>query len=232
MNKIRIEGLQLNFGKQTIFENFSHDFDYGKTHVILGRSGCGKSSLIKVLAKLIDPVNGTVSGNDNSAIMFQENNLFEWLTVYDNVALPLINLGLDSLAIETKVTKALIQLGIMDRKEDYPSTLSGGEKQRAAFARTLVQDATLLLLDEPSSALDFETSKELIQYINTIKVDYHKTIIYVTHRLEEAIMLADSISILSNGKFVKTIKQTPAKYGSELYWKNLKELAEVFYEIH
>ncbi|WP_352401085.1 ABC transporter ATP-binding protein [Anaerotignum sp.] len=164
---------------------------------IVGPSGCGKSSLLSMLAGLITPSEGTISVNGEIGYMLQKDYLLEWRTIRSNALL--------GLEIQNKLTpentayvEALLdQYGLGDFKDHYPYQLSGGMRQRVALIRTLAVHPDILLLDEPFSALDYQTRLSVADEIGTIIRKEGKTAILVSHDISEAISLADRVVVLS-----------------------------------
>ena len=196
-----------------------HDVDYsyhsmqGETHaidhmsftvynqeflVIVGPSGCGKSTLLDLIAGQIHPQKGQITGvNDSIGYMLQKDHLFEWRTIEKNILL-----GLEIQQKKTKENLALAnallkKYDLYDFRQKYPRELSGGMRQRAALIRTLVTSPELLLLDEPFSALDYQTRLQVADDIGRIIRSEKKTAILVTHDLSEAISMGDRILVLS-----------------------------------
>ena len=207
---------------------------------IVGPSGCGKSTILSILSNMIDKSSGTITFNkDNPKIgyMLQEDSLFPWKTVLDNACL-----GLEikkELNKETKqnVIKLLNKYGLKDFINSYPNSLSGGLKQRVALIRTLALNPDILLLDEPFSALDYQTRLTLSDDLKKIITNEKKTAIMVTHDIAEAISMSDKVIIITNrpGTIKKIIdinldkKETPTEnrkdnkftYYYEMIWKEL-----------
>lgn len=207
---------------------------------IVGPSGCGKSTILSILSNMIDKSSGTITFNkDNPKIgyMLQEDSLFPWKTVLDNACL-----GLEikkELNKETKqnVIKLLNKYGLKDFINSYPNSLSGGLKQRVALIRTLALNPDILLLDEPFSALDYQTRLTLSDDLKKIITNEKKTAIMVTHDIAEAISMSDKVIIITNrpGTIKKIIdinldkKETPTQnrkdnkftYYYEMIWKEL-----------
>lgn len=206
-------------GETEALSNISFSLKEGEFVAIVGPSGCGKSTLLSIIAGLLTPECGTVSlrgkelkeSTTNIGYMLQRDHLFEWRTIYNNVVL-----GLEIQHMMTAKTKHwaedLLRLyGLEDFSEAKPSQLSGGMRQRAALIRTLVLEPDILLLDEPFSALDYQTRLTVADDIGQIIKREHKTAILVTHDLSEAISLGDRVIILS--KRPATIWQTvPIKF--------------------
>ncbi len=192
-------------GETLALSNVSFEVNEGEFIAIVGPSGCGKSTLLSIIARLITPSSGTiVIQNPDGSIhyphvgyMLQKDYLFEWRTIMDNVLL-----GLELQKKKTPenieyVTNLLKEYGLYDFKDKRPSELSGGMKQRAALIRTLALKPQILLLDEPFSALDYQTRLQVSGDIGNIIHKSKITAIMVTHDLSEAISLADRVLILS-----------------------------------
>ena len=186
-------------------DNLSLTVSSGEFVAIIGRSGCGKTSILSVIAGLL-PYEGKVSVSGktvdspgkNVGYMLQRDELFEWLTIEENVYLPLkIRRQKRRKDMKENVEKLTEKYGLKDFMKRYPSELSGGMRQRAALIRTLVCDPELLLLDEPFSALDYQTRLAVCDDVYAIIKNEKKTAILVTHDISEAISVADRIVILS-----------------------------------
>ena len=202
-------------GETKALENISFTVNPGEFIAIVGPSGCGKSTLLSIIAGLLIPKEGTVSLNDapiasaksRIGYMLQKDHLFEWRTVLSNV---LLGLEIRKNVTEDTRKKALDLLttyGLGDFTNAKPSQLSGGMRQRTALIRTLVLEPELLLLDEPFSALDYQTRLSVADDIWKIIKKEQKTAILVTHDLSEAVSMADRILVLSTrpGKLVKDV---------------------------
>jgi len=182
----------------------SLDVAEGEFLAIVGPSGCGKSSILSLVAGLIRPSGGSVrlrgrevTGPSSSiGYMFQRDHLFEWRTVWQNVILGLQVRGKVQKGIN-RTTQLLKTYGLYDFRNQYPSELSGGMRQRAALIRTLAVDPELLLLDEPFSALDYQTRLALGDEISAIIRNEKKTALFVTHDIAEAISIADRVILLT-----------------------------------
>ena len=193
-------------GETEAIKNISLNIHKGEIVGIVGPSGCGKSTLLSVIAGLIEPSSGevfinnekVVSSSRNIGYMFQNDQLLEWRTILHNVML-----GIEiqrRLSFETYQTaeEMLEKYGLGDFKNSYPSQLSGGMRQRAALIRTLLLEPDFLLLDEPFSALDYQTRLAIADEIGIILKKENKTGLLVTHDIAEAISLCDRIVILTN----------------------------------
>ncbi|MDD3453810.1 MAG: ABC transporter ATP-binding protein [Bacilli bacterium] len=181
-------------------ENFSYDFKEGNIIAIVGPSGCGKSTILNIIGNLINKSDGELIFNDDCKIgyMLQEDCLFPFRTIIKNCLLGLeIKKEISSKNINY-ANQLLKKYGLYDFKNKYPNTLSGGMKQRVALIRTLVCNPNLILLDEPFSAIDYQTRLLLSDDIYKIIKEENKTAILITHNIEEAVALADNIIVLSN----------------------------------
>ncbi len=195
------------FTKEGEFEalkNLSFDIKKGEFVSIVGPSGCGKTTILSLIAGLLEPTKGQIllEGDDvkkaNIGYMFQRDQLFEWRTIYKNILLGLeIKSKKQSKEDEEYINDLLKKYGLYDFKNRHPSELSGGMRQRVALIRTLAVKPKLLLLDEPFSALDFQTRLDVCDDVKKIINEEHQTAILVTHDISEAISLSDRVFLLS-----------------------------------
>jgi NitT/TauT family transport system ATP-binding protein len=177
----------------------------GQFVCLLGPSGCGKSTLLNAIAGFSLPSTGSISVNDNTitgpgpdrGMVFQEYALFPWMTVEKNIAFGLEIKGMGASDINQRVDELLHKLGLYDFRQRFPKDLSGGMRQRVAIARVLALDSPTLLMDEPFGALDALTRRNLQDELLRIWAELHKTVIFVTHSIEEAIYLADRIVVMT-----------------------------------
>ena len=214
----------------------------GEFAAVVGPSGCGKSTLLSLIAGLIKPESGEILLNgspltENSSdigYMLQHDHLFEWRSVYRNVLLGLEIRGKLDAASKKKASQMLEQYGLGQFANVRPSQLSGGMRQRAALIRTLILDPELLLLDEPFSALDYQTRLTVSDDIGQIIRRSGKTALLVTHDLSEAVSLADRVFVLSRRPAtVSRIVQVtfPPKSNTPLQRRNAPEFKNYFNEI-
>jgi ABC-type nitrate/sulfonate/bicarbonate transport system ATPase subunit len=192
---IEVEGLKKSFDSLKVLDGISFKVKSGELVTVLGPSGCGKTTLIRILAGLLPFDDGNIFVNGEIGVMFQEPRLLPWRTVEKNISL---GLELQDKPINSsKIDEMLKFLDLYDFKNFYPSELSAGMKQRVALARTLIIEPTVLLMDEPLSALDPVTRRKLQDKILEIHKEKKLTILFVTHSVEEAIYLGNRIIIFS-----------------------------------
>lgn len=177
----------------------------GSFTTVVGRSGCGKTTLLRILAGLIQPTDGTFTHNNKAnlqvGVVFQEARLMPWLSVYDNVAFGLKG-RVDSATITQRCLSALTMVGLDEFHKATPAQLSGGMAQRVAIARALVMKPDLLLLDEPFAALDAFTRRTMQNQLINIWQTEQPTIVFVTHDVEEAVLLGQNVLELDQGRLV------------------------------
>jgi len=178
--------------------NFS--ITQGEFVCMVGPSGCGKSTVLKIIAGLDRQTSGEVIKPKDVAMVFQNGALFPWLTVLQNIAFGLQVLHVSTRHIQSEAEKYIEMTGLKDFMFKYPHELSGGQRQRVGIARALAVNPDVLLLDEPFSALDTVTTDELHTDLLKIWQATHKTIIMVSHSIEEAVTLADRVIFMKSGK--------------------------------
>jgi len=208
---IRVSNVSKNFGSFAALTDVSVDLPAGSLTALLGPSGGGKSTLLRIIAGLEEADSGTIeiSGTDstrlspqrrNVGFVFQHYAAFKHMTVADNVAFGL-KIRKRSKADITKRVDELLELVHLEQfAHRYPSQLSGGQRQRMALARALAVEPQVLLLDEPFGALDAQVRKELRAWLRRLHDDVHVTTVFVTHDQEEAMEVADSIVVMADGK--------------------------------
>ena len=202
--KLELQNLSFSYGTQEILHDLSFSVAEGEFVSLLGPSGCGKSTILKLLTGVLTPSDGSIRADGNEihgitghfAYMPQNDLLFPWKTILDNVCLYGEIHGSLSRARE-EALKNFPAFGLTGYENSYPSALSGGMRQRAALIRTLLPEPELLLLDEPFSALDYQTRLTVSDDIGQILRHSGKTALLVTHDLSEAISLSDRIIVLS-----------------------------------
>lgn len=192
-------------GETPALSHISFQIPQGEFLAIVGPSGCGKSTLLNLISGLLSPESGEILINDdnvkkhttNIGYMLQKDHLFEWRTIYSNVLLGLEIQGKITQEKKEKINQLLIKYGLDAFKNAKPSQLSGGMRQRAALIRTLALEPNILLLDEPFSALDYQTRLNVSDDIGKIIRQEKKTAILVTHDISEAISMADRVIVLT-----------------------------------
>ena len=200
----------------------------GDFHTLLGRSGCGKTTLLKLAAGLLKPDQGKIYLQDEEVLkpsaqigyVFQSPTLLEWKTVLENILLP-ISIQRKPRKEDVEYAKELLQLvGISFQKEKYPTELSGGQQSRVAVARALMQKPSMLFLDEPFAALDAITREELQDDLLKLCKMHRTTVLFITHDITEAVYLSDRIAIMVDGQISYDIKvDMPEKRSYEMRYE-------------
>lgn len=192
---------------QDVVKGVSLHIAPGAFHCLIGRSGCGKTTLLKLAAGLLLPQSGAVAlqgvpvtgPNPNMGFVFQTPTLLDWLTVLDNVLLPIALHGKVQAAEREKAMALLDQLGLNDLHSRYPQQLSGGQQSRVAIARALVNSPPILFMDEPFASLDAITRSELQQDLLALCQSQGTSVLFITHDIAEAVYLADHVSVMQAG---------------------------------
>jgi NitT/TauT family transport system ATP-binding protein len=206
---------------------------------IVGPSGCGKTTLLKIIAGLIEPTTGHIvfsltnsNGQLRSAMVFQEQGLFPWMSVQDNVAFGLETQGMKLKERRKLASDFISKVGLSGFLHSYPHELSGGMRQRVAILRAFLANPQFLLMDEPFGALDSQTRLVMQEELLRIWRDHRKTVIYVTHDIEEAILLGDRILVMSGrpGRIRQEI-QIPLERPRHLANRDHPEVAEIRWHI-
>lgn len=208
-------------------ENIDLEIEDKEFFCLVGPSGSGKSTILKIIAGIESPTSGEINGSRKAGMVFQLGALFPWLTVKENILFG-IKMGTNATSESKESIGELLRLvNLEGYQEKYPRQLSGGQRQRVGIARALAINPQLLLLDEPFSALDSATTNILHQDLLNIWEKTGKTIIMVSHSIEEAVLLADRICVISSGKLVKIINIElirPRDTGSQEYLNKVKEI--------
>lgn len=244
--KLEVKDLSYSYhsmdGETKALSNISFSVYAGEFLAVVGPSGCGKSTLLSLICGLLKASEGSVlidgkpmeTGDSRIGYMLQKDHLFEWRTIFSNACLGLeIQRNLDEEG-RARVRRLLETYGLEDFADARPSELSGGMRQRAALIRTLALEPDILLLDEPFSALDYQTRLAVCDDISTIIREQKKTAILVTHDLSEAVSAADRILILTKrpGRVKDTITiKFPDNAGSPLLRRNCPEFSSYFNEV-
>jgi NitT/TauT family transport system ATP-binding protein len=215
----------------------------GEFVALLGPSGCGKSTLLNIIAGFSPATSGTVVANGvevawpgpDRGMVFQEYALFPWMTVAQNVSFGLEIKKLPKQEIKHKVDALLAKLQLSDFRHRFPKDLSGGMKQRVAIARVLALDPPMMLMDEPFGALDAITRRDMQDELLRIWMEFRKTIIFVTHGIEESIYLADRVAVMTYRpgtikRIIPVDMSRPRDVGSFEFIKLQKELTQLVME--
>lgn len=190
--------------EEMMLKELSFSVEDGEFVSLIGASGCGKSTIFRLINKLLKPSSGQILLDDESiekkkmiaGYMPQKDLLFPWRTIEKNLCLPMEVMKVPKADQQRKVDEVLAQVGLTEYKDKYPKDLSGGMRQRISFARTLLTDAKLMLLDEPFSALDALTRMDMQEWLVHQWEHYHKTVVFITHDVEEAIFLSRKIYVV------------------------------------
>jgi len=188
-----------------VLDGISFDVDRGKFVAVIGPSGCGKSTLLQMAAGLLMPTRGAVHHRGrtvttiNTEVGFvpQQAQLFPWKTLAENVELPLLLRGVAADERRQRVADALAAVGLNGFERHFPNQLSGGMQKRGSIARTLVYRPDIILMDEPFGALDAQTRMVMQSDLQTLSMEAGATVIFVTHDITEAVLLADHVVVLS-----------------------------------
>lgn len=207
-----------NFGEYHIIKNLSLKIEKGKITVIIGSSGCGKTTTLKMINKLILPTSGKIyiDGEDisqkdtiklrrNIGYVIQQTGLFPHMTVKENIELiaKIENIDKNKMNMRTRELMKMINLDYEKFSERYPLELSGGQQQRVGVARAFALDPAIILMDEPFSAVDPISRRQLQDELIAIQKKLEKTIVFVTHDIQEAVKIADKICLLNNGEIMQ-----------------------------
>ncbi|MDU5109555.1 MAG: ABC transporter ATP-binding protein [Clostridium sp.] len=215
---IEFRNVKKSYKSNIILENFNLKIDSGDLVVLIGSSGCGKTTLLKMINRLIETTSGEILVNGKNikeedpiklrrsiGYVIQQTGLFPHMTVKENIEIIPKLMGKADGVIDKKTNELLNMVGLDPEQfsDRYPVELSGGQQQRIGVARAFAADAEIILMDEPFSALDPITRTELQEELFNIQREYKKTIVFVTHDMDEALNLADKICILKGGKILQ-----------------------------
>jgi sulfonate transport system ATP-binding protein len=197
---VRARDVRRAFDGREVLRGVDLDIRPGEFVALLGASGSGKSTLLRIVGGLDTGATGQVDVPSRHAIVFQEHRLLPWTKVWRNVTL-----GLDGRDLRGRALRALGEVGLTERANAWPVTLSGGESQRVALARALVRTPDLLLLDEPFGALDALTRLKAQALVARLWAEHRPAVLLVTHDVEEALLLADRALLLADGHIAESI---------------------------
>lgn len=202
MKKLEMKNVSKSFyteiGALDVLEDITFNLNEGEIIAIVGPSGSGKSTLLNIISKLIEPTEGEIYVDGEIGYMFQRDHLFNWRTVWKNIMLGLEIKKEKNQENIDKTKELLTKYGLIDFINSYPQELSGGMRQRIALIRTLATNPQVLLLDEPFSALDYQTRINVSEDIFKMIKDSNVSAILVTHDISEAIAMADRVIVLSH----------------------------------
>lgn len=202
---LNVAGLTKHFAGQTVFADFSFTVPPNGVTALIGPSGCGKSTLFDVLTGVLPCDGGTISWRGrrldhlgrSAAYMQQKDLLLPWFTLLDNALLPARIAGADPLRAKERALRLFARLGLTGFEGYRPAEVSGGMRQRCALVRTLMFDHDLVLLDEPLSSLDAITRRSLQSLLLLLQSEFGKSLLMITHDIEEGLLLADTLLVLS-----------------------------------
>lgn len=197
--KISIKNINKKYGDKIIFDNFNIDVYKDKINCILGKSGCGKSTFLKIVGGIFENESDIKSDIKSLRIsyIFQEDRLIEWMTLEENIKL-VIKRNFEENEVEKLCNNYLRQTGIYEYKDYYPQRLSGGIRQRANIARAFIHPSELIIMDEPFKSIDTNNKNKIINNFREILNKEKRTVIFVTHDVEEALYLGDYIYIFGD----------------------------------
>ena len=239
---LQLENLSKKYPGLNVIDRFSLSLDVGSFTVLIGPSGCGKSTLFDILMGISRRDTGDISWEGlkvpnllgYASFMHQKDLLLPWLTLMENVLLPCHIKGSPETQNIRQAKHFFDKLDLTGFEGYYPSRVSGGMRQRCALVRTLMSDQKLILLDEPLSSLDAITRRKLQAYILQLQQEFGKTILMVTHDIEEALLLGDTVILLSGRpmeikQYYRLKEAKPRSYRD----RNLSELREkIFFQFH
>lgn len=236
MASINVKNVFKHFGNLDVIKNVSFNVQSEEIVCLLGPSGCGKTTLLKIIARLIAPSSGTVTIVDTFGIVFQEPRLLNWLTVEKNLETPYLVCGKKVNGERIKQMLNIVKLN--EFKQFYPLALSIGMQQRVALVRALLFDPDILLLDEPFRGLDVKIRESLEDDILLLSQSGRKSVLFVTHSIEEAIRVADKVVVVSRRpmKVLNTIQMPlgpkPRNAYSTEFLPFGKQIYDCFYQTY
>ena len=208
---LEVKNISKRFDKNEVLKDISFSLEQGKTLAILGKSGCGKTTLLKIIAGIIPACEGDVFhqhklithlplNKRNIIYLYQDALLFPHLNVFENIAFGLRARKLGEEEILQKANKLISELGLTGYENQNPQLLSGGQKQRVAFGRSLIVNPDCMLLDEPFSSLDFETRTTMQMFYKEMAEKFNITTVFVTHDLKEALIMGNHFAVMDSGR--------------------------------
>ena len=196
---ISIRNINKRYNNKVIFQDFQIDFYKNKVNCIIGKSGCGKSTLLNIISGIIENDDEEFISIESYGLsyIFQEDRLIDWLTVEENISL-VVNKIYDKKEREELCNKYLDLVGIKEYKKYYPQMLSGGLRQRVNIARSLIYPSKIIIMDEPFKSIDVINKEIIMNNLKEILKQENRTVLFVTHDIEEALILSDKIYVLGN----------------------------------
>ena len=226
-------GKVYNLAKTSALAGVNFDVTEGEFFCLVGPSGCGKSTILKLIGKIETATTGEIVAPQEVSMVFQSGALLPWMTVEENISFVAKIKGFSNLKAQELTTKYLQMVELESFRFRYPRELSGGQRQRVGIARALAVEPKVLLLDEPFSALDPVTTDELHNYLLKIWQETGKTIVMVSHALEEAVLLSDRIAVMEQGKIKEIVSvdlKRPRNDESKEFLKVLDKLKVILGE--
>jgi ABC-type nitrate/sulfonate/bicarbonate transport system ATPase subunit len=193
---LHLSKVSRSFGAMRVFQDLNLEIARGEFLAVVGPSGCGKSTLLNLLSGFDEPTSGTIVRHGKTRMVFQQDGLFPWLTAQENIALGLRHIT-DETVRQNQIQELLTLMKLESFGAFYPHQLSGGMRQRVEIARALAGETDILLLDEPFSALDYLTRLRLRSEFMRLLTEVPRTVVFVTHDIEEAAHMADRVVVLS-----------------------------------
>ncbi|WP_368244922.1 ABC transporter ATP-binding protein [Clostridium tertium] len=218
----------MKYKNEKAIDSLSLSIEKGKTYAIIGKSGCGKTTLLYTIAGLISNYEGKLEIEGETSLILQNLGLFNWFTVYKNIEFGLNKYKFTKKQKEKLVNDVLKELDLLSFKNKYPKELSGGQKQRVAIARTIISNPETLLLDEATSALDSINKEKIQDLLLDIKDKRNNTMILVTHSIEEAVFLGEYIVVMKDGKIHSIINN---RYFGDKDIRKKQEYIEICNEV-
>jgi NitT/TauT family transport system ATP-binding protein len=196
-NRLVLENVSHNYGEVAVVHDMNLFVHRGEVVVLVGPSGCGKTTILNILSGYIEPASGSVTREGIIRTVYQTDGLFPWLTVSENISLGLRTIP-DEMLRKKEMDELIELIHLEGFEKHYPHQLSGGMRQRVELARVLAGDSDILLMDEPFSALDYQTRLRMRREFVRLLENRPRTVVFVTHDIEEAAQLADRVLVLSN----------------------------------
>ena len=226
---VALKNVYKQYGERVVLNDLSLELREGKINCILGSSGCGKTTVLNILAGLTDCV-GTVIRPEKVAYIFQNSRLLPNLTVWENVEYVVLDMPKEQR--DSLISDLLKRVELYDRRNDFPSQLSGGMARRVAMARAYAYPASLLLMDEPFSALDLGLKLRQIEVYNDLATTYGRTTVFVTHDIDEALLFADTVTVLKKGGEIADSFSLPFdRAGRDLFSPEISALKQRLYNL-